>query len=185
MPDLQSEAIEEPDLSSTLGFREKALRDKFVNEYLVDYDAFQACIRIGYSAGYAKEYCVMLMQDSYVLQQIRNKETIPETEATPEERKKRIISMLNREANYRGPGCSASARVAAIAKLAAIEGLDAPHRSSMELTGPDGQPLSPLAGAFVVPGLMTPEQWEAAAMAQQDALTSAPPPGSPVPTVVN
>jgi len=40
-----------------------------------------------------------------------------------------------------------------------------------ELTGKDGTPL--VGGAFVLPGVLTPEEWERAAKAQQGALTCA------------
>lgn len=162
------EGIAEPDnLAADLTHREKALRDHFVNEYLVDYDAKSAAIRVGYGSSYAHEMSVRLMQCPYVLQQISVKESTNEEEST-EVMRKRVIQGLIREANYKGPGCSPSARVAALAKLAEIQGLYAPTRSKTELTGPDGQPLG--GGVFVVPGICSVEDWEKMAAAQQAAL---------------
>jgi hypothetical protein len=167
MSDQSTEIIEEPSYTVTLSEREKAIRDKFVQEYLTDYDSTAAAIRIGYPQSISKEYGVRFMNEPYVLQQIRLKETTPEKEEDLEVMKKRIMAGLLREANYRGPGCSQSARVAALAKLASMHGMDAPSRSQTEIVNPGG-----LAGVFLIPGLMTPEQWELAAAAQQEALVN-------------
>jgi hypothetical protein len=74
-----------------------------------------------------------------------------------------IITSLLKEAAYKGPGCSQAARVTALAKLASLHGMDVPVKTELtaNLTG---------AGTFVIPGLLTPEQWEEQAAAQQDAL---------------
>jgi len=172
-PEVDTTPITEPDLTKSLTPKEVALRDKFVTEYLKDFDSLSAAIRTGYSMSYAREFAVKLMQDAYVLQQIRlrNAEDIESPEAK-EEMRKRVIAGLLLEANYKGPGSSQAARVAAWSKLANIEGMEAPRRSSTELTGPDGQPLSNGAGLFVVPGIMTIEDWEKQAAAQQAALTA-------------
>ena len=177
MSDIPEETIVEPDLGSTLSAREKALRNLFVEEYLTDYDALGAAIRVGYPQSFAKEYAVRFMHEPYVLQQIKLKETTPVAEDDNEAMKKRIMTGLIREANYRGPGCSQSARVAALAKLASIAGMDAPSRSKTEITGPNGSPF--LGGQFVIPGVMTVEQWEAAAAAQQASLINSGSVGTP------
>ncbi len=52
-------------------------------------------------------------------------------------------------------------------RRAKILGMDAPEKK--ELTGKDGQPLS--GGTFVLPAVMTPEEWEAKAAEQQAQLT--------------
>lgn len=158
--------ITEPEEERSYSYREKALRDFFVNEYLVDYDALAAAVRIGYGKSYAKDFAQRFMNEPYVLREIQRKEglTNPETE-DPEASKKRIIAGLTREANYRGPGSSQSARVAALSRLATLHGMD-PAQSKPKDEVPVGE------GVFVVPGIMSPEQWEAAAAKQQDDLVS-------------
>lgn len=151
-------------------YREKALRDFFVKEYLVDYNAEAAAHRIGYNRGIAKEYGVRLMAEPYVARQVAKIEGEGNSEADPEALKKRIMACLIREANDRGPGSSQAARVAALGKLAQLNGMEPATRNKTELTGADGQPLA--AGQFVIPGVMTPEQWEAAAAQQQADLVS-------------
>lgn len=155
-------------VEQTLTAMEMALRDRFVVEYLKDYDNIRACLRLGYTLAYAKEYGVRFMNESYVQSKLVEIETKPD-ELNREIERKRIRAGLWREANSFGLGSSHSARVVALAKLSAFEGMDAPTRSKQELTGADGEPLG--GGVFVVPGLMTTEQWEAAAAKQQEELT--------------
>ncbi len=176
MADVQDETIEEPDYTITLGAPAKKLRDQFVTEYLSDYDQTNAALRVGYRGDIAKQYGIKLMHCPYVLQQIRLRQVAADD--NPEDMKKVIMAGLVREANYRGPGCSQAARVAALSKLAAIHGMDAPTRSKLEMTGADGQPLN-AGGIFVVPGIMTTEAWEAAAAAQQAELVAGTAPGTP------
>lgn len=152
-------------------YREKALRDMFITEYLVDYDEVAAAIRCGYGSSYARDYAVKFMHESYVQKQIKSKELVNKEDG-PEELKQRIMAGLIREANYRGPGCSQSARVAALSKLASLNGMDQAIKTESKLLDANGNPI--MAGTFVIPGLMTPEQWENAASAQQDALVSKP-----------
>lgn len=154
----------------TYTYREKALRDYFVREYLVDYDAIAAAMRIGYNRGIAREYAVRLMDEPYVARQIAKMEGAP-AEEDSETLKKRIMAGLIREANYKGVGSSQAARVAALGKLAQLNGMEPATKTKTELTGPNGEPLQG-PGQFIIPGIMTPEAWEAAALAQQSALVS-------------
>lgn len=52
-------------------------------------------------------------------------------------------------------------------RRAKLLGLDAPAK--VEATGRDGAPL--MGGAFVIPGVLSPEEWDKAAAEQQEALT--------------
>lgn len=163
MSDYFEESISDPEQGPELTFREKALRDKFVNEYLVDYDALAATMRIGYPKSYAKEYAVRFMEEPYVLKRIQEKESAGEDEVSLDVMKKRIMAGLIREANYKGPGSSQAARVAALSKLAQMHGMDGRVPDN-----PENDALG--EGAFVVPGVVTMEEWEKAAEAQQAAL---------------
>jgi hypothetical protein len=174
MSDQNEELFVDPgsveDVASRLTHRERALRDLFVKEYLTNYNALEAAIRVGYGQSYAKEYAVRFMNCPYVMSQISKMETTAD-EASPDAMRKMVIRGLIREANYTGPGASAGARVAAFAKLAAIQGLDAPKKSIHEMTGPDGQPIA-TGGVFVVPGVATIEEWAAVAEKQQADLVA-------------
>lgn len=106
--------------------REKALRDEFVKQYLLDYDAWAACIRVGFLKSVAGQYAQELMECPYVRQQITARTTAPaaggETELRLEQAQ--IKASLMREAHYRGPGSSHAARVAALGKLATLAQMD-------------------------------------------------------------
>lgn len=148
---------------------EMELRDKFVKEYLLDYSAYDACIRVGYSPSFAKEFSGRFMLETYVLNRIKHFEAAPTEELDAEKEKRKVYASLWREAHSFGFGSSQSARVAALAKISAFLGMDAPTRSKQELTGKDGQPLG--GGVLVIPGVMTEAQWAEQAEAQQAELT--------------
>lgn len=77
-------------LESNLTEKERALRDSFVSEYLKDFDAYRACLRMGFLPTFAAEWCKKLYNDSYVQQQIAlmtresRSETEPELKAAYE-----------------------------------------------------------------------------------------------------
>lgn len=162
-------------LAPPLTKSEMELRDRFVTEYLTDYDAYKAAIRIGYAPAYAKDFCQRFMQEPYVLGKIRDAEGGAVDDLNVETQKKMIVAALWREAKNMGAGSSQAARVAALAKLSAFYGMDAPKQTKTELTGADGQPLG--NGVFVVPGMVTAEEWAAQAEKQQADLVrpTAPP----------
>lgn len=142
---------------------EKSTRQQFVKEYLKDYDARKACLRIGYSNLFAGDFSVRFMNEPYTLKLIAEFEggTAPGEEINEEQEKKRILNALWREAN--SMGSPAAARVAALAKLTAIFGMEAPTRSNVNVNNNEG-------GVFVVPGIMNETQWAAQAATQQTEL---------------
>jgi hypothetical protein len=111
----------EPELTA----KEKALRDAFVREYLFDYQAVTACIRLGYKAAVAPTYAARFMDESYVQRKIKEAQRGPEGDVNSV-----IRSGLMREANYHGNGSSHSARVAAWTQASKIEGLDKSNSST-------------------------------------------------------
>lgn len=50
--------------------QEQAVRDFFVNEYVKDFDAYKACIRMGFLSAFAIDQCKSFMADGYVLRKI-------------------------------------------------------------------------------------------------------------------
>lgn len=148
----------------TLSEQEKVTRQQFVAEYLKDYDARKACLRIGYSPLFATDFAKRFMEEPYTVKLIADAEggSLGGEEIDEEKEKVRILKALWREAN--SMGSPAAARVAALAKLTSIFGMDAPSRSQVNVNAEgDG-------GVFVVPGIMNAEQWAAQAAAQQAEL---------------
>lgn len=169
MSDQEEITIEQPE-DYDLTPQEKKTRDHFVREYQVDHNKLLAAIRMGYPRNLSANYGDMLFNDAYVQQRLAKAELKLDTPEDEAAIKQKVLQGLLREADYTGPGASQSARVAALGRLATIFGMDAPTRSKTELTGADGQPLG--GGVFVVPGIMSTEEWEKAAAAQQAALTA-------------
>ena len=155
-------AVITPDLT----VQEKELRDLFVKEFLFDHDPTAACIRCGFLEAYAQQYAIQFMGESYVRKQIaeqsKNGTPIGEDKVQDEQTKQTVLSSLFREANYRGAGSSHGSRVAALAKLATILGMDAP--SKMEQT------ITHKGGVMAVPGIANMDEWEKQATANQSKL---------------
>lgn len=112
---------------------ERALRDRFVTEYLEDFNVFAAAQRVGYNDEYAKTWGPKLFHEPYVQRRIAEMQKELDIDEK-ETHRRRIISTLYRESNYFGPGSSHGARVAALSKLSAMFGFDAPVKTSGELT---------------------------------------------------
>lgn len=64
-PTLDPNRMEKP-----LSEREIAVRDVFVSEYMKDFDAFRACVRMGFLGTFAIEHAKTFIQDGYVLRKI-------------------------------------------------------------------------------------------------------------------
>lgn len=147
--------IMDPELSPN----EKALRDKFVTEYIKDMNSVLACIRIGFMRTFAEEYAKKFMSESYVQSEIyrrRYEEETVSTKAQAEKDKLLVLSVL-REAMLHGPYAS---RVAAAGRMAQMQGYDAAAKTEVLHRG----------GVMMVPGMANLDEWEKAATTSQDKL---------------
>lgn len=143
--------------------REKALRDTFVSEFLVDYDQVAAAMRCGFNRQFAQEYAQKFMEEPYVQQQINRVRFSPMDDNELEKYDKaRVRSQLMAEAHYKGPGSSHAARVAALGRLQAMLGMEAPKK--VDAT------VNHRGGVMAVPGIAKLDDWEQEASASQDAL---------------
>lgn len=147
-----------------LSDKEKQLRDKFVTEYLLDFDQTAAAIRIGFSASFAQTYAERFMTEPYVRKKIADMQAAlaEDEKAEAEQDKRRIRAALLREAHYRGPGSSHAARVSALAKLASIRDMDAPTKVNVN--------ANLRGGVMMVPGIAKLEDWEQSAQESQGNL---------------
>lgn len=154
-----SEAIV-PELSAS----ERVMRDRFVTQYVLDYDAKAAAIRIGFGEAFAEAYSAKYLAEPYVLQQIKKHETAlaEDPDAEEADTRRRVRSALLREAYYTGPGSSHSARVSALSKLAALMGMENDSKSKADMAN--------RGGVMEVPAIGTLEAWGAEAAAQQAKL---------------
>lgn len=147
-----------------LNEREQALRDTFVAEYLIDYSAHRAAMRVGFPEEFAREWAPKLMAEAYVQQKIKQMELTPvDPKAEEDFNKQRIKQQLLKEAYYYGPGSSHAARVSALKALSDLYGMEAPKK--LEAT------LKHQGGVMRAPGIATLDSWEQQATESQDALT--------------
>lgn len=154
-------------MQQVLSPQEKALRDRFVTEYLVDYDAWAACIRVGFLKSVAIEYAGHFMQEPYVQQQIalRQQSEAENPKAADAQEKRLIKQWLIQEARYKGPGASHSARVQALSQLKNMHDMDGTKKVNKQVTH--------RGGVMMVPALANLDEWEKAAAAEQDKLIEA------------
>ena len=149
--------------ADTLDPRQKALRDLFVSEYLIDYNQTAAAMRCGFPREFAVQYAQKFMEEAYVQQKLKSLEMTPSDPAAEEAyNRQRIKQQLFREAYYKGPGSSHAARVSALSQLKQLYGMDAPKKAEVE--------LKHRGGVMQVPAVAALEDWEAAAVASQEAL---------------
>lgn len=139
---------------------EKALRDKFVNEYLVDFDEYRAALRVGLLPSVAATYSKQLMNDGYVQREIarlqREQQSDPKSQ---QERDRELTLNTLRQAMQNGPYAS---RVAAARQMSAIHGFDAPIKTQNETTH--------RGGVMMVPEIANVEEWQKAAQTSQEKL---------------
>lgn len=119
------------EMAESLSKAERKLRDRFVEEYLVDYDAFGAAIRIGYSEAFAQQYAKQFLTEPYTLNRIKEREGALGLNKEEDKHRLKIVAGLYREANNRFN--SGAARVAAYSQLAKIVGIEAPVKTEQEV----------------------------------------------------
>jgi hypothetical protein len=104
---------------------ERTLRRKFVAQYMVDYDAVDACIRLGYRDPFAKQYAQKFLEEPYTRQLIAEEEA---KLGLDELKKHKIAAVAGLYREARSPLNTGAARVAAWAMLAKITGMEAPTK---------------------------------------------------------
>jgi len=129
-------------MAETLTKQERTLRQRFVEEYLADYDAIAAAIRLGYQEAFARQYAKQFLAEPYTLKLIKEKEAEFGILTEEDQHRKRIVAGLYREAYNRSN--SGSARVAALTQLAKIIGIEAPVKTELKVEA-EQQDLSNLS----------------------------------------
>ena len=109
-------------------------RQRFVEEYLLDFNAAAAARRAGYSERTAQTQGPRLLR--FVQVQAALLRLQQKADKRFDVRLDQVLGGLAKEAMGQGPDTRASARVAAWQAIARIKGFDAPKK--VELTGADG-----------------------------------------------
>ena len=106
-------------LEPALTEKDIILREGFVAEYLKDFDAFKACLRLGFQATYATVWSQTLIQDGYVQRRLTEIMSRPVHSPEQEEHDRAMVENTLRLVMQRG---SDSARVAAADKFMKLKG---------------------------------------------------------------
>lgn len=107
---------------SKLTNQQKARFDRFVAEYVFDYNGTRAVMRMGYEEAGAGLRAHQWLKTPYV--QYKLKSYVAKLEDQTLCTRGYVVSMLVREANYYGPDGNAASRVAACRQLAKALGLN-------------------------------------------------------------
>lgn len=126
------------ELASDLTEHERELRDRFVEQYLIDYSAVDAAIRLGYADGFASNFAKKFLTEPYTLQRIAERERELGLEDEQSKHRHRVVAGLYREAHNKFN--SGSARVSAFSTLAKILGLEAPAKVEQVLVDQTAPP---------------------------------------------
>jgi hypothetical protein len=139
---------------------EVALRDAFVKEYIIDYDRYKACLRIGFNHQTALKWGQTFLQEVYVNRKIKEYEfkKAEETDTQKQEDSAIVLNTL-REAAQNG---NYNTRVAAASTLAKILGMDKEAKTDDEFQG----------GILVIPAIANVEEWEMVAVDAQKELSA-------------
>lgn len=117
------------DYDLTLG--EVKLREKFVEQFMIDHDYFKACLRIGYTGDNAKEFANRFRTDPLVNQLLAKALVARENEDQEVTRSKIRNAMLSE--GFR-PDNIPSARIAALTQAAKFYGMESPVKIQQEVT---------------------------------------------------
>lgn len=141
-----------------LPLKKKVFLDRFIYEYLHDFNSSMAWIRAGGTVDHATTGGPQSLRTAYVQTQIRllSNQLDEEQIITRNE----VLLGIKKEANHYGDDGSSAARVRAWGMLAKIKGMDTPTPVEIEDNRPAG-------GVMEVPMVESVDQWENAASGQQ------------------
>ena len=145
----------------TLPLKRKMFLDKFVFEYLHDFNAPMAYIRAGGSTSHANTGGASTLRIAYVQTQLRVvREMIDEEQLVT---RAEVILGIKKEAHHSGDDGSSAARVRAWGLLAKIKGMEAPTKVDIVDERPKG-------GVMEVPMVATEVEWQEVASSSQTQL---------------
>lgn len=101
-----------------------ALYDSFVAQYLIDFDPYAACLRVGFMQTFASQQALELMGTGYVQRKIAYLTRLP-NDPDQEAKDRALVESALREAMQRGPYAS---RVAAAKAFGDLKGWNKPDR---------------------------------------------------------
>lgn len=139
---------------------------KYAKRLVLVGNPLQAAIDVGVPADTAKEFLAIASTHPEVLRIVAEDEIAGADIdfSNAEQVKKYILAQLMKEANYRGPGANAAARISALKELANLTGIEPPKKIDVNNVGQGGMMMVPLMDASL---------WETSAEAMQAELKKA------------
>lgn len=141
--------------------KKKIFLDRFVYEYLHDFNSSMAWIRAGGTSHHATTGGPESLRTAYVQTQLRMVTNMLDEEQMVT--RGEVIMGIKKEAHYYGDDGSSSARVRAWGMLAKIKGMDAPKIIDPKDEGPKG-------GVMEVPMIESAQHWGELALVSQQTL---------------
>lgn len=134
---------------------------KYAARYLLVGNPAQAAVDVGVPKDSVKEFLQIAATHPEVVQMIAEAENEVPDFSDSEAMKRYILKCLLKEANYKGPGAQAAARIAALKAIAELTGIEPPKKIDLNSTGQGGMMLLPVMDASM---------WEQSAEAMQEKL---------------
>ena len=152
------------ELNSDLSRDEMALRIQFVKEYVKDFNAYQACVRLGLLPEFAKAWSKKFMDEPYVQRKIS--EHCQYGTMADDKAQKTIDENMTLN-TIRDLMCNGgdAARAAAAKMMMSIRGMDSAAKADVTING--------RGGVMVVPTISSVDDWEKVAQEQQERLMNA------------
>lgn len=119
-----------PDLTQSLSEKEIVLRENFIREFMVDFEPYNACLRMGFMPVFANDWSKRLLQDPYVQRGIAK--LMRQAQPDPKEQEAQDLALVKntlRENMQRGPFAS---RTAAARLFAEMHGWAKPDTADAE-----------------------------------------------------
>lgn len=157
----------------------KVRRDIFISEYMVDFNAAQAWLRMKarhepedlhkeYTAAECAEHGYRMTREPYVAKRIQElMDSMSQAELI---NANRVLGMAIREANYHGLGAQHGGRVNAIKLLADLLSMTSTAKAATARNDTPKGNTGPRGGVMLVPATESEKGWEARSKAAQARL---------------
>lgn len=134
---------------------------KYAARYLMVGNPAQAAVDVGVPKDAVKEFLQIAATHPEVVQMIAEAENEVPDFSDADAMKRYILKSLLKEANYKGPGAQAAARIAALKAIAELTGIEPPKKIDVNNVGHGGMMMVPVMDATL---------WEQSAESMQQQL---------------
>lgn len=137
---------------------------KYANQLVLVGNPQQAALDVGVPSDSVREFLVIASQHPDVQRIVAEDESLVPDFNDAGSMKKYLLRQLLKEANYKGPGALATARISALKAIAELTGIEPPKKIDVNSTGQGGMMMVPVMDAAL---------WEQSAEKMQEELKKA------------